>query len=238
VRGNPISIVGSSGRSSGAGGSLLSGLSLNALRALSTLLSLSSRLALLREVGSDPNSVEEVTGTGDTSQEEEVEEDAAVIVSSSALVEEGWKMRGCSHLGIEDAGIRLNNADSAIVGSDSEETAFAIGENGRQSQLKVLGVHLGGEAVADRLLGSGGDLDTVASSGQVASNLGLVLGVAKTTSNKVHSHRVRLIVGDGDQCLGRVTVDKLNAKDLRSRERRLRRDSQDRGLCFSLLSIL
>jgi hypothetical protein len=124
------------------------------------------------------------------------------------------------------------------MGSDGEETTFAVRENGRQSQLKVLGVHLGGEAVAYRLLRSGGDLDSVASSGQIASDLGLVLGVAKTPTNKVHSNRVRLIVGDGDQCLSRVTVDKLNTKDLRSRERRLGRDSQNGSLCFSLLGIL
>jgi len=147
-------------------------------------------------------------------------------------------MRGCSHLGIEDAGIRLDNADSAIVGSDGEETTFAVRENGRQGQLEVLGVHLGGEAVADGLLRSGGNLDTVASSGQVASDLGLVLGVAKTTAHKVHSDRVWLIVRDRDQCLSRVTVDKLNAKDLGSRERCLGRDSQNRGLSFGLLSIL
>jgi hypothetical protein len=38
--------------------------------------------------------------------------------------------------------------------------------------------------------------------------------------------------------LSRVTVDKLNAKDFRSRERRLGRDSQNWGIRFGLLSIL
>lgn len=78
VRGNPISVVGSGRGSTGTGGrSFLSNLGLNALRGRSALLAgLSSRLALLREVRSDPNSVEEVTSAGDTSKKEEVKEDA------------------------------------------------------------------------------------------------------------------------------------------------------------------
>jgi hypothetical protein len=77
VRGDPISVVSSGGGNSGAGGGLLGNLGLNALGGLSALLAgLSGRLALLGEVRSDPNSVEEVTSAGDTSKKEEVEEDA------------------------------------------------------------------------------------------------------------------------------------------------------------------
>lgn len=99
-------------------------------------------------------------------------------------------------------------------------------------------MHFSREAVADGFFRSGGDLDAVASGSQITSNLSLVFGVAKTTADKVYSDRVRLIVGDGDQCLGRVTIDKLDAKNLRSWERCLGGNSENGGLCFSLRSIL
>jgi len=77
VRRDPISVVRSGRGNSGAGRSLLGSLRLNALRGLSALLAgLSGRLALLGEVRSDPNGVEEVTGAGDTSKKEEVEKNA------------------------------------------------------------------------------------------------------------------------------------------------------------------
>lgn len=124
------------------------------------------------------------------------------------------------------------------MSSDSEESTFAVREDGRQGKLEVLGMHLGGEAVADRLLGPGGDLDTITGGSQVAGDLGLILGVTKSTANKIDGNRVRLIVGDGDQRLGRVAIDKLNAKNLRGWEGSLRRNGKNRGLCFSLFSIL
>lgn len=76
VRGNPISIVGTGRRNRSAGGRLLGNRGLNALGAtVGALLAGLSGLALLGEVGSDPNGVEEVTGARDTGQQEEVEED-------------------------------------------------------------------------------------------------------------------------------------------------------------------
>lgn len=75
VRGNPISVVGTGRRNRSAGGSLLGNWGLNAL-GLGALLAGLSGLALLGEVGSDPNGVEEVAGARDTGQQEEVEEDA------------------------------------------------------------------------------------------------------------------------------------------------------------------
>lgn len=76
VRRNPISVVGGGTRDSSTAGSLLSGLGLDTLRAtLGALLTGLSRLALLGEVGGDPNGVEEVTGTRNTGEQEEVEED-------------------------------------------------------------------------------------------------------------------------------------------------------------------
>lgn len=131
------------------------------------------------------------------------------------------KRGGVLHLGVEDAGIRLHDANGAIVGNDRNQAALAVRNNGGKSQLEILGVHLGGEAIADCLLLASGNLNSITSSRQVADNLGLVTRVPKATADEVHRDRVRLIVGDGDQRLGRVTVDKLDTEDLGSRERSL-----------------
>lgn len=145
---------------------------------------------------------------------------------------------GFLHLGVEDAGIRLHDANGAIVGKSRKQAALAVRNNGRKSHLEILGVHLSGEAVADCLLLASGNFDSITSSSQVADDLGLIIGFPKATADKVHRDRVRLIIGDGDQRLGRVTVDKLDTEDLGSRERGLSRDSQSGNLCFSILSIL
>lgn len=77
VRGDPIGVVGAGRRNRSAGRRLLSNWGLNALSATrGALLAGLSGLALLGEVGSDPNGVEEVTSARDTGKQEEVEEDA------------------------------------------------------------------------------------------------------------------------------------------------------------------
>lgn len=81
VRRNPVGIVGGGGRHSRAGG-LLGRASRLALGGALAVVGLAA-LALLGEVGSDPDSVEEVHDTSKTGQEEEVEEDAIVPIVSS-----------------------------------------------------------------------------------------------------------------------------------------------------------
>lgn len=73
VGGNPVSVVGG-GRGDSGAGSFLDNLALG--RGL--LLAVLATLALLGEVGCDPDSVEEVDDTNEAGQEEEVEEDAIV----------------------------------------------------------------------------------------------------------------------------------------------------------------
>ena len=72
VSGNPLGIKGLAGGSSigiGAG-------ALSLLRSLGAALSGTTGLALLGEVGGDPNVVEEVHDTDEAGEEEDVEEDA------------------------------------------------------------------------------------------------------------------------------------------------------------------
>lgn len=73
VGGDPVSVVGS-GRGDSGAGSFLNNLALSR----SLLLAGLATLALLGEVGSDPDSVEEVDDTDEAGQEEEVKEDATV----------------------------------------------------------------------------------------------------------------------------------------------------------------
>lgn len=74
---NPLGVVGCCGCNSGAG-AFIGRLSFGALSATGGfLLARLATLALLREVGCDPDSVEEVGDTNKAGQEEEVEEDAA-----------------------------------------------------------------------------------------------------------------------------------------------------------------
>lgn len=76
VGGDPVSVVGGGGGNSRAGSLLNSG-SLSTLgRAGGTLLGGLAALALLGEVGGDPDGVEEVDNSSKAGQEEEVEEDA------------------------------------------------------------------------------------------------------------------------------------------------------------------
>lgn len=51
------------------------------------------------------------------------------------------------HLGVEDAGGCLDNADSLVVGLKGVESILAVPDNGGKVELEVLGVHLGLEAV-------------------------------------------------------------------------------------------
>ena len=143
------------------------------------------------------------------------------------------------HLRVKDASLRFNNANGAVVGVDGEETAFTVGDHGSQRESEVLGVHLGGKTVAQTLLLASGNIDAVPSGSQVANQLALLIQGRQSTANEVDSHRRSFIVGEGNQCLRGVAIDKLHAEDLRSRERCFSGDSEGRRLSFfSLLSIL
>lgn len=141
-------------------------------------------------------------------------------------------------MGVEDAGLRLDNAHGAIEGLNVEEVALAVRHDSGKVQTEILGVHLSGEAVADALLGVGGDLNAVTRGSQVADRLALLLRSPQATADKVHGNWVRFIVGECDKSLGRVTIDQLDAKDLRSGERRLSSDSKAGNLLSSLFGIL
>lgn len=129
-------------------------------------------------------------------------------------------------MGIEDAGLGLDHADGAIVGINSEELSLAVGNDGSDGESQVLRVHFGGEAVANALLLASGNLKTISGGSQVANNLALFIESRQRSTDEVDGHRSRFVIGESDQCLCWVTVDKLNAEDLGSREGCLRRHSE------------
>lgn len=233
MRRNPVGVVSSRG-GNGSAGAVLDTLGFGALSAAGgSLLTGLATLALLREVGGNPNGIKEVDHTNEASQEEEVEEDA---ISSQPIACDSSELRNGIHLGVKDAGLGLNHAHSAIEGVNGEKLALVVSQNGGQVQTKILRVHLGGEAIADALLLSSGDLDGIARGGQVTDHLALLSEVPQAASKEVHRDGIGLVVCECDQSLSRVTVDKLDAEDLRSRERRLRLDIE--AGCLSLGDLL
>ena len=100
-------------------------------------------------------------------------------------------------------------------------------------------MHFSREAVAQALLLASGDLNAVSGGGQVANNLApLIIKIPQSATNEVHRNRRGLVVGNGDQGLSWVAIDKLDAEDLRGREGRFGRHGElgQFSTLFGLLS--
>lgn len=127
-------------------------------------------------------------------------------------------MGHCSlHLGVEDASVSFDDADSLIESLERIRCAFTIRDDGCEIQHQVLGVKLGSEVVADTIALSGGDLNIVSRSGQVAYHLRLLANLRngpEISTNEAHTNRLGLLISKGEEGLGRVAVDKLDTKDL------------------------
>lgn len=234
VRGDPVRVIGGGGRN-GRAGALL-GLGLGALRG--SLLTGLAALALLGEVGSDPDRVEEVDDASKAGQEEEVQEDTKEKAIVSQLAHSP-NSKGHLHLGVEDAGLGLHHAHGAIEGLKGEGLTLAVRDDDSEMQTEILRVHLSGEVVADALLLTRRNLNAIPRSRQVADSLALLLEIPQATPDQLHGNGVGLVVLDVDQRLGWTTVDELDTEDLRGREGSLRLDGDIPSLCLrGLLGIL
>ena len=89
--------------------------------------------------------------------------------------------------------------------------ASVVLEDGGQVEGQVLGVHLGSEAVGGSLLLASRDQKVVLAEGQVADSL----GADERTTNEAKMNRGSLMVGDGENGVGRVAIDELDTEDLR-----------------------
>lgn len=94
------------------------------------------------------------------------------------------------------------------------EHASVVLEDGGQVEGQVLGVHLGSEAVGGSLLLASRNQKVVLAESQVADSL----GAHKGTADEAKVNGGSLMVGDGQDGVGRVAVDELDTKDLRVRE--------------------
>lgn len=214
---------------------LLGGIDL--LGALGRLLGALTTLAaalLLGEEGGDPGVVDEVHGSSESTEEDEVEENAVERISPNL---QGWSMKARSHLGVEQAGGPFNNGDGLVVGGDCENGVLGVPQNGDELETEILGVELGGEGVGHSLLSAGGDLNRVLLRGEVAHDLRLAIGLLeKRATNDAYANGLGLIVGDGQTRLGDMAVDHLDTKDLALRERGRDLDVQVR--CLGLRDFL
>lgn len=120
---------------------------------------------------------------------------------------------------IEYAGRRLDDCDGLIVDGDGVQGVLLVLEHGDELQADILGVHIGGEAVGQRLLLAAGNLQSIALAGEVAQDLRLVARILdQRATDDVDGDGLELLVVDGQASLGRVAVDQLDAEDLSLRE--------------------
>lgn len=122
------------------------------------------------------------------------------------------------HLRVENASLRFDNTDSPVIGVNVVQVSSGSDDRG-ELESQVLGMHLRRKGIAQTLLLPSRNLDAVLGGGQVANNAALlVVKIPQRAANKVDRNRRRLPVGDGDQRLGGLAIDELDAENLRGRE--------------------
>jgi hypothetical protein len=124
------------------------------------------------------------------------------------------------HLRVEKAGSRLDNADRLVVNGHSNLDVLAVLQHGHKLQAQVTRVQVRGEGVGHRLLRTSRDLDCVLLRSQIADDARLSSDLLEQRSaNTGDENGRRLVVVDGEAGFGGMTVDELDAEDLRLRER-------------------
>jgi hypothetical protein len=125
------------------------------------------------------------------------------------------------HLRVKDAGSSLDNADSFIVSLDLVHIPRLTRYNCNQIETKILGVQVGGEREGKCLLLASWNLDIITSSRDITDNgsAGMKsrrqgLQSRQRAPNDSYLNGFRLIVGEVQYSLCRVTIDELHAKDL------------------------
>lgn len=130
------------------------------------------------------------------------------------------------HLRVEEAHGSLNNRDSAVESRVGVQHAGVVLEDGGQVEGQVLGMHFGSKAVGGSLLLASRNQKVVLAESQVADSL----GAHKGTANEAQVNRSSLMVGDGQDGVGRVAIDELDTEDLRVGERNRDGDVQSGSL--------
>jgi len=135
------------------------------------------------------------------------------------------------HLRVEDTGIWFDDGYSAVEGREGEESILGA-DDGSQVQSQVLWVHVGGEAERQALLLARRDFNGILVGCQVANNARRRsrVGCPQTATNELDGYGVRLFIGKGQNRLGLLAIDQLDAKDLSIGEASFDSDSDCRSL--------
>lgn len=120
----------------------------------------------------------------------------------------------CLHLRVEETRGSLNNRNGAIEGRVDVGHAELVLENSSQVEGQVLRVHVDSEAVGGSLLLAGRDQEVVLGGSQAA--VGSL--VQERATDDVQVDRGGLVVGDGQDSVGRMSINELDTEDLRVRE--------------------
>lgn len=109
--------------------------------------------------------------------------------------------RGYSHLRIEDASIRLDNADCLIERRQSIWSPLAVSDHSRQIEFQILRLKLRSKIVADAFALASRNLYIVPRGRQVTNDLWALLRKRigpKTASNEDDADGFWLFVGKGE----------------------------------------
>ena len=136
----------------------------------------------------------------------------------------GKPKTGDVHLGIEERGRSLDDRHSLVEDLFGKDFTRGALDNSGKVESQVLGVHLGREAVGERLLLASGDGEVVAGRRQVAEDnrrgrsAWSTNGSEERTADKEEVDGLGLLVGDVEDGLSGMAVDKLDSEDLAVRE--------------------
>lgn len=138
---------------------------------------------------------------------------------------------------IEEARGSLNNRDSAVESRVDVVHTRLVLEDSSQVEGQVLGVHVDSETVGGSLLLTGRDQEVVLGGGQAAVTVGPL--AEERTTDVVKADGGGLMVGDGQNSVGRMSINELDTEDLRVRERNRDGDVQFGGLLdIGILNLL
>lgn len=205
----------------------------------------------LGEESLDPGLVDEVQSATKDASQEEVEEDtvgkksARLSIDCRSIVEPGQTQKPRNvHLGVKNAGRRLDNAGQAAVSFDLEGAVLLVTNNGDEVENNILRLHVESERERQGAGLAGSNIDIIAQGRQVAEDagrggsiLGQWLRGREHAADKDEIDGTLLMVGDLDDRPGRVAVHELDAK-VRVGEGRLDVDVQLWGLDLWSFGIL
>ena len=155
--------------------------------------------------------VEGIADANGARDQEEVEEDPVTLSVAAEM-----NLCAHSHLRIKEARVRVDNRNGAIVGLHGIER-LVLADHGSQIKAQLLRVHVRLESIGQGLLLASGDFDSILLGGQVTNHaraLRIEIRSPETAANELDSDRLGLLIAEGDEGIGRLAIDKLNAKDL------------------------